>query len=199
MSKICCVVLILSSFALAQETPPAATPQAPASAETTTAAAPADVKSIDAILAALYDVISGPAGQARDWNRFRSLFVPGAHLIPLSPKPGGGYQTRVFSPDDYVNRAQGAFDKQGFFEREVSRRTHRWAHIAEIFSVYESRHAADDPKPFARGINSIQLMYDGGRWWVVTIMWEAESAGVKLPPRLLQPPAQRGATRRPKS
>ncbi|HEU5450598.1 MAG TPA: hypothetical protein VFU76_01360 [Terriglobales bacterium] len=189
MRRLVCVILVLASLSFAQEQPPAAA--------TTPTAAPADVKSVDAILSALYDVISGPAGKARDWNRFRSLFVPGARLIPLVQKKEGGYETRVMSPDDYVTRAQGAFDKQGFFEHEISRRTHRWSHLVEVFSVYESRHAADDAKPFARGINSIQLMYDGGRWWVVTILWQAETPQNRLPARLLAP-QPRGAARKPR-
>jgi len=178
--KTLCVVLLLCTLTVGQEATPA-TPAAPPAAN------PADVKSVDAILGALYGVISGPAGQARDWNRFRSLFISGARLIPVSKnKEGNGYAPHVLSSDDYAERAKSAFDKQGFFEREVSRRTHRWAHIVEIFSVYESRHEASDPKPFARGINSIQLMYDGGRWWIVTIMWEGETPTTKLPPRLLR-------------
>ena len=191
MRRLVCVLLVLASFSFAQERPPAA-------AATSAAAAPADVKSVDAILSALYDVISGPAGKPRDWNRFRSLFIPGARLIPLAQKKEGGYDTHVMSPDDYVTRAQGAFDKQGFFEHEISRRTHRWSHLVEVFSVYESRHAADDPKPFARGINSIQLVYDGGRWWVVTILWEAESPQSQLPARLLTPQPRRGERQRPR-
>lgn len=188
MRRLVCIVLVLASLSFAQEQPPAA-------AAANAAGAPADVKSVDAILGALYDVISGPAGKARDWNRFRSLFIPGARLIPLVQKKEGGYETRVMSPDDYVTRAQGAFDKQGFFEHEISRRTHRWSHIVEVFSVYESRHAAEDATPFARGINSIQLMYDGGRWWVVTIMWEAETPQIHLPARLLAPRPQGPAKR----
>lgn len=190
MFKIACAVLLLCSVSIAQEAQNAPTPP---STPATLAANSADGKTIDSLITALYEVISGPAGQKRDWERFRSLFVPGARLIPVSQRKedGGGYEPHVLSPEDYVSRASGAFDKQGFFEKEVSRRTHRWGHIVELFSVYESRHAAAEAQPFARGINSIQLMYDGSRWWIVTIMWEAESPQVKLPPRLLQP--QKGA------
>ena len=180
MLKTICAFLLLVTFACAQEAP-AAPPS------TSPSAAPADVKSVDAILSALYDVISGPAGKPRDWDRFRSLFATGARLIPIAAKKEGGYEPRVLSPDEFATRSQAAVQKQGFFEHEISRRTHRWANIAEVFSVYESRRAADDPQPFARGINSLQLMYDGGRWWIVSIMWQAENDKVKLPARLLRP------------
>ena len=152
------------------------------------AASPADVKSIDSIVAALYDVISGPAGQKRDWNRFRSLFWPGAHLIPLATPPGKvGYAARVLSVEDYVTRTEPFFAKDSFYESAVANRVDQWAQIASVFSTYESRRAKGE-KPFARGINSIQVFNDGQRWWVLNILWESESEQNPLPERLLKPP-----------
>jgi hypothetical protein len=150
------------------------------------AANPADVASIDAIIAAVYDVISGPAGKKRDWDRMRSLFVPGARLIPTGPRQAGGYGSRVLTVDEYIERASGNFEKQGFYEREAARQTEQFGQIAHIFSTYESRHAPDDAKPFQRGINSIQLMNDGKRWWIVTIFWQGEDAKTPLPEKYLK-------------
>jgi len=149
------------------------------------AANSADVSSPDAILAALYQVISGPAGQKRDWNRFRSLFLPGARLIPTSPKPTGGEQARTLTPEDYVAHAGPYLEKNGFFEKEVARKAERFGGIMQVFSTYESRHTASDSKPFARGINSIQLFFDGSRWWIVTVLWGEESASNRLPAKFL--------------
>jgi hypothetical protein len=149
------------------------------------AANPADVSSLDAIIAAVYDVISGPAGKKRDWDRMRSLFVPGARLIPTGPRPTGGYGSRVLTVDEYIGRASGVFEKQGFYEREAVRRTEQFGQIAHVFSTYESRHAPNDAKPFQRGINSFQLMNDGTRWWVVTIFWQAEDEKTPLPEKYL--------------
>ena len=149
-------------------------------------AKPADVASPDAILAATYGVISGPAAQKRDWDRFRSLFVPGARLIPTVPKKaGGGYETRVITPDEYAKSADGYFQKNGFAEREIARKAERYGNIMQIFSTYESRHDAGDAQPFARGINSFQLFYDGTRWWVVTIFWQEETPDNPLPKEFL--------------
>lgn len=150
------------------------------------AANPADVASVDAIIAAVYDVISGPAGKKRDWDRMRSLFVPGARLIPTGPRQTGGYGSRVLTVDNYIERAGGVFEKEGFYEKEAARQTEQFGQIVHAFSTYESRHAPDDAKPFQRGINSMQLMNDGTRWWVVTIFWQAEDAKTPLPDKYLK-------------
>ena len=166
---------------------PSPTPS-PAPAQTTPAppaANPADVVTMDATIAALYDVISGPAGK-RNWDRVRSLFIPGARLIPTTPRPTGEVGARVLTVEDYVQRAGARFEKEGFFEREVNRRLERFGNIAHAFSTYESRHAKDDENPFQRGINSIQLMNDGKRWWVVTIFWQGEDEKNPLPAMYLR-------------
>jgi hypothetical protein len=176
------LAVLMGSLALGQTQPE----QKPAAE--TPAASPADVKSIDSIVAALYDVISGPAGQKRDWNRFRSLFWPGAHLIPLVTPPGKtGYAARVLSVEDYVTRTDPFFAKDSFYESAVANRVEQWAQIAQVFSTYESRRAKGE-KPFARGINSIQVFNDGQRWWVMNILWESESEQHPLPEQMLKPP-----------
>jgi hypothetical protein len=165
------------------------TPQTPAAPATTQAPAadPKDVATMDSIVAALYDVISGPAGQKRNWDRFRSLFVPGARLIPTGRNPQTGeVASRVRTPEEYISRSAPLLEQNGFFEREISRRTEKFGNIAHLFSTYESRHKAEDEKPFARGINSIQLMNDGKRWWVVTIFWQGEDEKAPLPAEYLK-------------
>ena len=149
------------------------------------AANPADVATMESIIAALYDVISGPPGK-RDWDRFRSLFIPGARLIPTGVRQTGGVGSRVLTPDDYIQRSAPFLEKEGFFEREVSHRVEKFANIAHIFSTYESRHGKDDAKPFMRGINSIQLMNDGKRWWIVTVFWQGEDPKNPLPAEYLR-------------
>ncbi len=163
---------------------PSQTPQASTTPAALPAAKPADVASPDAILAATYDVISGPAGK-RDWDRFRSLFAPGARLMAVQKRKDGNLEVRVFTPDDYVNLGGPYFEKNGFFEREASRHADRYGHIMQVFSTYESRHDGKDAAPFARGINSFQLFFDGTRWWVVTIYWEEETPDTPLPKEFL--------------
>lgn len=161
--------------------PPATVPAAQASA-----ADPRDVATMNAIVAALYDVISGPAGQKRNWDRFRSLFAPGARLIPTGRRPTGEVVSRVRTPDEYIQASAPLMEQNGFFERQVSLRVERFGNIAHIFSTYEARRKPDDEKPFARGINSIQLMNDGKRWWILTVFWQAEDATNPLPAEYLR-------------
>jgi hypothetical protein len=156
------------------------------------------VSTIDGIIAAVYEVISGPAGQKRDWDRMRSLFAPGARLMPTSPvhPPGTApdaplngfevYATQALDVDGFIARAGSYFEEHGFFERETARRVETFGHIAHVWSTYESRHKPEDPAPFARGINSIQLMNDGKRWWIVTIFWEAETPRTTIPKKYLK-------------
>ena len=178
------VLIGMTSTMKAQsQTQPSPTP-APTT-QAVPAANPADVATMESIIAALYDVISGPPGK-RDWDRFRSLFIPGARLIPTGVRQTGEVGSRVLTPDDYIQRSAPFLEKEGFFEREVSHRVEKFANIAHLFSTYESRHGKDDAKPFMRGINSIQLMNDGKRWWIVTVFWQGEDPKNPLPAEYLR-------------
>jgi hypothetical protein len=148
------------------------------------AANASDVASIDGIVAALYDVISGPAGKPRDWNRMRSLFAPEGGLRAIGAKPDGTIVTRVMTVEDYITRNSPHFAAEAFYEREAARTTEVFGQIAHVFSTYESRHAAGGA-PFQRGINSIQLYNDGKRWWIVNLVWRGEDDKLKLPERYL--------------
>ena len=147
-------------------------------------AATADVESVDAIIAALYDVISGGVGQARNWNRMRSLFVPGGKLMPTVPRPDSSIGMRMLSVNDYIAASGPQLERVGFREREIARRVEQFGHIAHVWSTYEGRTETDST--VIRGINSIQLMNDGTRWWVVSVFWEAERPDLPLPPQYLR-------------
>lgn len=164
-------LLILTAGAFAQERP---------------AADPADVASIDSIMKATYDVISGDAGQARDWNRFRSLFFKDARLIPTGKDKAGNIRISSISPEDYIKSSSSFFEKDGFFERETARTVEQFGNIAHVFSTYEAYRKKDDKKPFMRGINSFQLVNDGKRWYVLTIFWQAENDSLTIPKKYLK-------------
>ena len=139
-----------------------------------------DVASIDGIVRALYEVISGLAGAPRDWERERKLFLPGARLVPTRPGPGGGAVADVFDVEGYIASRSPMFEKDSFFETEVGRRTFVFGHIAHVLSSYELSRAPGE-KPFVRGVNSIQLFHDGDRWWVLSIAWDNERPDNPLP------------------
>jgi hypothetical protein len=148
---------------------------------------PADVGSIDSIMKAVYDVISGDAGKARDWDRFRTLFHKDARMIPSGKNPKTGVTgANALTPEDYIKRVEPVFAKDGFFEREKARRVEQYGNIAHVFSTYESFRKADDKAPFMRGINSFQLLNDGKRWWVVTIFWLGETPENPIPKQYLK-------------
>ena len=181
--KLRCSVVILGADKLARPIKKMPNAQRPMSKFE---ANPADVASIDAIIAAAYEVISGPAGKKRDWDRERSLFISGARLIPTTKTAGemnreGTITPQVLDVDGYIERSRDYLKKNGFFEKEIARRTEQFGHIAHVWSTYESRYKEDDPKPFMRGINSIQLLYDDSRWWIVTVYWQHESPEDSIP------------------
>jgi hypothetical protein len=149
-----------------------------------------DVKSPEAIVSAVYSVISGGKGQARDWDRMRSLFVPDARLIPAvaaSTANGGAGHSDVImlSVDGYIDRSGSRLTSDGFFERSIHNEMEQFGNIVQVWSTYESRHNLDDAKPFARGINSFQLLKDGDRYWVVNIFWDSESPAKPIPAKYL--------------
>jgi hypothetical protein len=180
--------LVLSSSMLAQTASAPAAPKplsgAIASHPDWPKAKPADVDSIDHILASLYDVISGPAHQPRDWVRMRSLFVPDARLIPVRATATGGDVIQL-SIDDYIARSSARMESDGFFEMATHNVIEQFGDIVHVFSTYESRHTLADAKPFARGINSIQMLKDGGRYWIVNIYWDAERPETPIPAKYL--------------
>ena len=145
-----------------------------------------DVASVDSIMAALYDSISGPAGKARDWDRLRSLFRNDGRMVVHSTGKDGALNTRVLSLEDYITRVTPVFAKEGFYESELARKGEEYGQIAQVFSTYEARHALAD-KPFVRGINSVQLVNDGKRWWISQLLWQPEGEKTPLPERYLKP------------
>jgi hypothetical protein len=198
-SRIAALTLLslVCTAALAQETKPAPTP-APkpllgdiAAHPNQPAAKPEDVNSVDAIISAVYNVISGPKGQARDWNRMRSLLLPSARLIParVIAAASGSASTHsdavLLSIDDYIARSSGNMTASGFFERGIHNEVQQFGNIVHVWSTYESRHDAADPTPFARGINSFQLLKDGDRYWVVNIFWDSERPTNPIPEKYL--------------
>ena len=143
-----------------------------------------DVSSIDSIVDALYDVISGDRGKARDWDRERNLFHPEARLIVVN-KEDGHLETKVMTSDGFIQYARPFLDRVDFYEYEIFRKVEEFGHVAHIWSTYGSKRSKDDFEPYTRGINSIQLLNDQKRWWVISIYWNRETDEFQIPEKYL--------------
>lgn len=149
---------------------------------------PADVESVDAVITALYASISGPAGEERDFQRFRSLFTPDGKLIPTAPVgPNTPHGYLYWTPEEYWERNAAALTRIGFTEAEIGRTTETFGRVTHVFSTYESyREDQGEPDvPFSRGINSIQLVHADGRYWIVSVFWDSERPDNPIPGRYI--------------
>jgi hypothetical protein len=144
-----------------------------------------DVESPQAIVSALYAVISGPAAEKRNWPRMRTLFLPEAKMIATNVRPGGVGVRRVMTIEDYIKSSGPYLEKEGFYESEIGNSTEQFGNIVHVFSTYESKHKLTDEKPFMRGINSIQLWNDGKRWWIVSVLWQPENKDMPIPEKYI--------------
>lgn len=146
-----------------------------------------DVGSLDAIVKAFYAATAGEPGNPRDWDRFRSLFVNEARMIPVRHAVhGSGHNELLTMPvEGYIELNKNYFEKGGFLETELSRRAEQFGNIAQVWSTFESRRSSRDPKPYTRGVYSIQLAFDGERWWIVNVMWDTEQENARLPDKYL--------------
>lgn len=169
-----------------EEHPAGGHPKIPRPEEDWPKAKAEDVSSIDAIVKAYYTVTSGARGQARDWDRYRSLFLPQSRLIAVRPAMDGSSGAMIMTPSEYVEANRKYFEKGGFFDKEIARRTETFGNMAHVWSTYESRRKAEDPEPYVRGINSMQLLRDGERWWIVSAYWDYERPESPIPDAYLK-------------
>jgi len=144
---------------------------------------PHDVGSIDSLMRALYQVISGPAGEARNWDRARTLFMGEVRMISVSPDKAGKPNVRMITFPEYVERVTPIVAKQGFYESEIKRSVRQFGNVAQVFSSYEIRHNPGE-EPLVRGVNALQLYFDGERWWIASIIWDTDRPGNPLPKEL---------------
>ena len=139
-----------------------------------------DVSSIGSIIDALYEVISGEKGEERDWDRERNLFHAEARLIVIK-KEDNHLETKIMTSDEFIQYAKPFIDRTGFYEYEIARKVEEFGHVAHVWSTFESKYSKEDEKPYTRGINSIQLLNDQKRWWVMNIYWNKETDEFPLP------------------
>ena len=156
---------------------------APRLSAQTPAPRPEDVASVDGMIKAFYDVISGPAGAPRQWQRDSSLYIPGVRFVSMSVRQGRPV-AQVSDHGQYIANTNDGMVRNGFFERELHRVTRRFGNITHVFSTYEFRATETGPVQ-GRGVNSIQLFWDGSRWWIANATWDGERPDNPIPPELL--------------
>lgn len=139
----------------------------------------ADLAQIDAAIRGVYEVISGPPGQKREFDRMRSLFAPGATLKAIGPRG-----LRGGSLEDYISRNKNVLEREGFTERELGRRLEIWGGLATAWSAYDGRTA--NGSFHERGINSFQLVKIDGKWLIASILWEEATPNNPLPADLVR-------------
>lgn len=146
---------------------------------------PADVASVDAIITALYEAISAPENASPDWDRYHSLFLPEARLTAIGRDSTGAIVHQTWSPQQYEEVTRQWFETNPFFEIELSSVQERFGNMAHAYSTYASYHSLEDEAPYSRGINSFQLLHEGGRWWILSVFWQPEWEDLPLPARYL--------------
>ena len=149
----------------------------------TIAPRPEDVATLDGIIKAFYETISGPAGKPREWARDRTLYIPDVRFVSMDQRDGKPH-AEIMDHQTYVDRTDGFFVREGFFENEIHRVTKSFGNVTHVFSTYEMRTSPTEPVT-GRGVNSIQLYNDGKRWWIISAAWDDERMDNPIPPELL--------------
>ena len=145
-----------------------------------------DLTTVDGIIHTLYDVISGPAGEERNWNLFRSLFAENARMYIAVPDKDSGNFLRSITPEEYAERNKTRLSDIGFNEDELYRITNTYGAGTQILSTYESHFAnKNGEQEITKGINNIQLYFDGERYFIVSIFWDANAKNIEVPERYL--------------
>lgn len=156
-----------------------------------TAPRPSDVASPEAIVQASFESTDRGPGEPFDWDRYLSLRLPGALVIPnaeqtggaLSPRPAEEF-VRVVDAWYAENAAIDDPDDRGFTERGVHEVHHRYGDVAQVISTYEKRFA-DSDDVLARGVMFTTVVFDGTRWWIVSTATDEEYAAGAIPAEYL--------------
>jgi hypothetical protein len=142
----------------------------------------ADVESIDGMITAFYDVISGPSGQPREWDRDATLYPSNVQFTPTRVSPEGEIFGQLMTKQEFIDRANSYLVESGFTEREIHRVTRHFGNIADVASTYEW---TTEDGSTGRRVNFIHLFNDGERWWITHATWDGERADNPIPAEFL--------------
>jgi hypothetical protein len=136
---------------------------------------PEDWENPEAIIRASYECISGNAGEERDWARLKTLYAPGARLIPIEFASDGALRPNMMNVEQFIESRSPFLLAENFHEWETDRREDRCGSMAHVWSTYEAARTLHG-SPIRCGVNSVQLWNDGARWWIMSITWDAVEA-----------------------
>ncbi|WP_298753991.1 hypothetical protein [uncultured Psychroserpens sp.] len=142
-----------------------------------------NTESIDDVINATYDILSGEAGE-RDWESFKSLFHESAKMGATILGQDDKRTFYGFTVDQYILNNDAFLKKSDFYEEEIGRRVMGFGGVAMAYSAFQYKFSKDG-KIEARGINCIQLIKEKGRWWITSLLWEDESTNNKIPESLI--------------
>ena len=142
-----------------------------------------DVTSVENIVTAVLESISGDKGVERDWKRFRNLFLPTAQINAVFHKNDGPW-IKIHTINKFVDIAGTWYVDNGFREYTYKNQIDTFGNIAHVFQSYGAKLA--DGVEIERGINSFQLVYVKERWWVVNLIWDSETEQNKIPKKYLE-------------
>ena len=146
---------------------------------------PEDVSTIDGMIKAYYEIVSGPAGQPRQWDRDATLYIPNVRFVIISEDATGKATAESMTHQEFVDTSEASIGGKAFYEHEVHRITQRAGNIAHVFSTAE-RSSSPDGKVEGRGIDSLELFWDGKRWWITAAnLWDINTTKHPLPPEFL--------------
>ena len=141
-----------------------------------------EVTSITTIITAVYDLISGPAGE-RNWTKFKFLCLPNASFVSTKQTLEGKQEYFQGNIDDYIKLIDPVLKKSDYYENEVERNVQTSDNIANVFSSFESTLFTTTGIVNQRGTNSFQLIYKNERWWIANVLWKNEPNIVTTEPK----------------
>jgi hypothetical protein len=142
-----------------------------------------DVSTIEGIVTASYETISGGVGVPRQWGRDRTLFDPNSRSVSVHvDAKTGAVKTTSMTEQDFADQSDASLVKDGFTERELKHVIKRFGNVATVLSSYEGSASG---KVMERGVNIFQLYFDGKRWWILSMVWDEERPDNPIPKELL--------------
>jgi hypothetical protein len=140
-----------------------------------------EVKEEEPILVTFYQTLSGSAGRPRDWDRFRYLFHPSAIITSATNDKNGKAVFNTMNVEQFIKYFDATHTSKGMYYEQMAHKVQSFGNIRQVFSTFRARRSLNDTKNLERGIQSFQLLYDGRRLWILSVVWDTESKDNPIP------------------